>query len=148
MQGSSQAVLQQTPATQKPLAHSALREHTTPDRTWQRPLLSQYEPGQSVSLRQWSRQVAVTGSQRYGTQMIAGAGRQPPWPLQAIPPTTASPSQCPAPQGVPAGRGTQIPAAPGSAQVLQPSAQATLQQTPSMQKPLAQSAADAHGCPS
>jgi hypothetical protein len=47
----------------------------------------------------------------------------------------------------PAGRLTHVPTEPAAAQVLQPSVQATLQQTPSAQKPLAHSALQPHAAP-
>jgi hypothetical protein len=103
-------VLQQIPATQNPDAHSAFRVHAAPPMTWQRPVLSHAEPGQSASVVQLVRQVALAGSHRYGAQMTAGPARHAPRPSQTFCPTTALPSHEPAAQTVPMARRRQAPA--------------------------------------
>jgi hypothetical protein len=90
-------------------------------------------------------------SQALGLQMVpAGQRLQPPWPLQIpICPQLASGSdmQMPCRSRPPAGVGTQAPAWRGSSQDTQAPVQATLQQTPSAQKPESHWAASSQGAP-
>jgi hypothetical protein len=100
--GPAQALLQQTPSTQSPLAHSVAFAHPCP----------------SALLVQWP-----------------------------LPSHTPLPSQAPAGllSGWPAAMGVQVPARPGRSHARHGALQGLLQQTPSAQNPLAQSAPVAQG---
>jgi hypothetical protein len=175
-----QETLQQTPSAQKPDAQSAAAVHCAPFI-----FLPQLPATHCCVLTHWldcvhdSKHAPLTESHEYGAQIVVGPGRQRPAPSHANAPVTASPSQVPALQIVPAtwrrhapapshlpskphveaaaalhvvaSRGSapatsavHVPTEPTALQVLQPSLQAVLQQTPSVQWPLAQSASQPH----
>ena len=101
IQASVQAVLQQTPDTQKPLAHSALLWQPGSSGRAQLPFMHCL-PTHWASLVQVEKQEPVAGLQVYGTQMMVGPGLQVPAPSHARDPTTAASMHVPLPQSVPA----------------------------------------------
>lgn len=87
-----QAVRQQTPSLQKPLAHSLSCLQGEPAMGAPHRPLTHRRAAQSASLVHLSWQRAVAGSHVYGAQTIEGPGRQDPLPSQDELPTTVTPS--------------------------------------------------------
>jgi hypothetical protein len=105
-----QALLQQTPSTQKPESHSvdALQENPAFFRP-QLPETHLRPVTQSASVVQLARQVVEPTVHEYGSQTIVVPDTQLPVPSQTRMPSSSESLQVPAPQVVPAGKSRQAP---------------------------------------
>jgi hypothetical protein len=172
--GPSQALSQQTPLAQKPLAHSAFTEQGMTSE-WRKhdPFTQGSPPSHCASLSQVLKQFPVAGLHAKGEQYIPGPVTHAPMPLQteagvrtpsehdpaaqvvpreyrSQPPVPSHRPVCPQVEamslrqmplgsGVPVATGVQVPTLRTRLQLTHGPSQALVQQTPSTQKPLAQS---------
>jgi hypothetical protein len=147
---------QQTPSAQRPLAHSALDEHTPS--LWTPQLLFVQDAFRHCALvSQVVKHWAFASSHAYGAQeKVAGRTHAPvashlPGPVKEEPTHEGVEQTVPAgwpwqgppsshlPSRLPLGTGVQIPTLPGSAQDRHDPSHRELQHTPAAQKPLAHS---------
>lgn len=100
-QGPGQAESQQTPATQKPLAHSALTEHSGSRRTWQK-LREQRPLEHCASVTHVSKQRACASSHKNGAHENTRCGAHVPLPSHVGGSVNVAPTHLAPPQMVPA----------------------------------------------
>jgi hypothetical protein len=105
------ATLQHNPSAQNPDAHSLSLLHTAPRGLGPQLPATHWTPlTQFAEDAQVEMHLLVAGSQPNGAQMVAGPGRQRPWPSQTLTSLTESPWHLPGLQTVPATYLRQWPA--------------------------------------
>jgi hypothetical protein len=104
-----QAVWQQTPWAQIPLAQSGPAAHDAPSGSFpQLPVVQTFPPEQSVLVVQVVRQLVAP--QAYGVQLWLAPGAQLPTPSQRAPSVTVEPLQVWLPHALPAAYSRHAPA--------------------------------------
>jgi hypothetical protein len=148
MHAPEQAVLQQTPSTQNPLAQRTLEVHAAPSGAtgWQVPLSHTFPDAQSELAVQTVLHLPLPHV--YGEQLWDTGVWQLPAPSQADAPVNVEPEQLAAPHVVPAGRAEQVPTTPGRLHATQDPVQVVLQQIAPTQLPLAHPAPLPQAAPS